>query len=201
MLATLLAEGSDAVRRRDYDTLRCLCGVAQATRRSGKSLFVTQRRAAHARLRDAVFYWSRVAVQRDPVCHSRYLGCAPAATIKGVPRGQPAPRTRFSGLSSASGDAILAWATTRWPAYWKHGSGRFRIAGWRGRAVSSGRGCLACRRFGRPRRRWRRPARSSGAGGQRQLGARRSTLGRSTLDARRSRCMHTACSAPYPSTR
>ena len=39
--------------------------------------------------------------------------CAPAATIKGVPRGQPAPRTRFSGLSSSSGDAILAWATTR----------------------------------------------------------------------------------------
>ena len=72
VLATLLAEGSDAVRRRDYGALRCLCGVAPVTRRSGKSLLVTQRRAAHDRLRDAVFHWSRVAVQRDPLCHDKY---------------------------------------------------------------------------------------------------------------------------------
>ena len=72
VLATLFAEGSDAVRRRDYDALRCLCGVAPVTRRSGKSLLVIQRRAAHDRLRDAVFYWSRVAVQRDPVSHGKY---------------------------------------------------------------------------------------------------------------------------------
>ena len=72
VLATLLAEGSDAVRRRDYDALRCLCGVAPVTRRSGKSLLVIQRRAAHDRLRDAVFSWSRVAVQRDPVSHGKY---------------------------------------------------------------------------------------------------------------------------------
>ena len=32
VLATLLAEGSDAVRRRDYNALRCLCGVAPVTR-------------------------------------------------------------------------------------------------------------------------------------------------------------------------
>ena len=31
VLATLLAEGGDAVRRRDYDALRCLCGVAPVT--------------------------------------------------------------------------------------------------------------------------------------------------------------------------
>ena len=73
VLATLLAEGSDAVRRRDYDALRCLCGVAPVTRRSGKSLLVTQRRSAHGRLRDAVFYWSRIGVQRDPVSHGKYL--------------------------------------------------------------------------------------------------------------------------------
>ena len=72
VLATLLAEGGDAVRRRDYDALRCLCGVAPVTRRSGKSLLVTQRRAAQVRLRDAVFHWSRVAVQRDPVSHGKY---------------------------------------------------------------------------------------------------------------------------------
>ena len=72
VLATLLAEGSDAVRRRDYDALRCLCGVAPVTRRSGKSLFVTRRLAAHNRLRDAAFHWARVAAQRDPVSHDKY---------------------------------------------------------------------------------------------------------------------------------
>ena len=35
---------------------------------------MNQRRAAHDRLRDAVFYWSRVAVQRDPVSHGKYQG-------------------------------------------------------------------------------------------------------------------------------
>ena len=37
VLATLLAEGSDAVGRRDYDALRCLCGVAPVTRRSARA--------------------------------------------------------------------------------------------------------------------------------------------------------------------
>ncbi len=72
VLATLLAEGGDAVRRRDYKALRCLCGVAPVTKRSGKSLFVQRRLAAHGRLRDAVFHWSRVAVQLDPVSHGKY---------------------------------------------------------------------------------------------------------------------------------
>ena len=72
VLATLLAEGSDAVRRRDYKALRCLCGVAPVTKRSGKSLAVERRLAAHGRLRDAVFHWSRVAVQLDPVSHGKY---------------------------------------------------------------------------------------------------------------------------------
>ena len=72
VLATLLTEGNDAVRRRDYDALRCLCGVAPVTRRSGKSLLVTQRQAAHDRLRDAVYHWARIAAQRDPVSHEKY---------------------------------------------------------------------------------------------------------------------------------
>jgi len=72
VLATLLAEGNDAVGRRDYDALRCLCGVAPVTRRSGKSLIVRQRHAAHDRLRDAVYHWARIAAQRDPVSHDKY---------------------------------------------------------------------------------------------------------------------------------
>ena len=71
VLATLLADGSDAVGRRDYDALRCLCGVAPVTR-SGKSLIVTRRRAAHNRLRDAAYHWAGVAAQRDPVSHGKY---------------------------------------------------------------------------------------------------------------------------------
>ena len=72
VLATLLTEGSDAVGRRDYNALRCLCGVAPVTRRSGKSMIVTRRQAAHDRLRDAAFHWARVAAQRDPVSHDKY---------------------------------------------------------------------------------------------------------------------------------
>ena len=72
VLATLLAEGSDELRRRDYDALRCPCGVAPVTRRSGKSLLVTCRLAAHDRLRDAAYHWARVAAQRDPVSHDKY---------------------------------------------------------------------------------------------------------------------------------
>ena len=60
------------MRRRDYDALRCLCGVAPVTRPSGKSLLVTQRQSAHDRLRDAVYHWARIAAQRDPVSHEKY---------------------------------------------------------------------------------------------------------------------------------
>ena len=72
VLSMLLAEGSDAVGRRDYDALRCLCGVAPVTRRSGKSMIVTRRQAAHNRLRDAAYHWARVAAQHDPVSHDKY---------------------------------------------------------------------------------------------------------------------------------
>ena len=72
VLATLFAEADDALRRRDYPALRCLCGVAPVTKRSGKSRFVHRRLAAHRRLRDAAYHWARVAVQRDPVSRAKY---------------------------------------------------------------------------------------------------------------------------------
>ena len=56
----------------DYDALRCLCGVAPVTRRSGKSLLVVRRLAAHDRLRDAAYHWARVAAHRDPVSRAKY---------------------------------------------------------------------------------------------------------------------------------
>ena len=72
VVATLLAEGSDAVRRRDYDALRCLCGVAPVTKCSGKSLIVMRRLAADDRLRNATYHWARTAAQRDPASHNKY---------------------------------------------------------------------------------------------------------------------------------
>ena len=64
VLATLLAEASEPLRRRDYRTLRTLSGVAPVTRRSGKYCIVVRRQACHMRLRSAVYHWARVATQR-----------------------------------------------------------------------------------------------------------------------------------------
>jgi transposase len=72
VLATLLAEGSDPLQRRDYPALRCLAGVAPVTRRSGKSQVVVRRHACNPRLANAVYHWARVAVQRDPTSRAKY---------------------------------------------------------------------------------------------------------------------------------
>ena len=72
VLATLLAEAPQPLAKRDYQALRCLCGVAPVTRRSGKSKIVVRRLAAHPRLRDALYHWARVAVQHDPVSKAKY---------------------------------------------------------------------------------------------------------------------------------
>jgi transposase len=72
VLATLLAEAFEALRRRDYQALRCLSGVAPVTKRSGKSRIVLMRQAAHVRLRNAVYHWARVAVQHDPRSQAKY---------------------------------------------------------------------------------------------------------------------------------
>jgi transposase len=71
-LATLLAEASAPLRRRDHHALRTLTGVAPVTKRSGKSHIVIMRYAAHRRLRNAVYHWARVAIQHDPRSHARY---------------------------------------------------------------------------------------------------------------------------------
>lgn len=65
VLATLLAEASHPLQHRDYHALRCLAGAAPVTRRSGKSTLVLMRRAVNVRLRNALYHWARIAVQRD----------------------------------------------------------------------------------------------------------------------------------------
>lgn len=72
VLATLLAEAGEPLRRRDYHALRSLCGVAPVTRRSGKRCVVAMRQACHMRLRGAVYHWSRTATQHDALSRARY---------------------------------------------------------------------------------------------------------------------------------
>lgn len=72
VLATLLAEGFDALQRRDYAALRSLTGVAPVTKRSGKSCIVVRRQACHARLANAMYHWARVAAQHDARSRAKY---------------------------------------------------------------------------------------------------------------------------------
>ena len=72
VLATLLAEATQALTARDYHTLRILTGVAPVTWRSGKKCVVMMRRACNKRLRDAMYHWARVAIQHDAASRERY---------------------------------------------------------------------------------------------------------------------------------
>lgn len=72
VVATLLAEASEPVQRRDYHGLRCLCGSAPVTKRSGKSKIVVRRLATNHRLANALYHWSRVAIQHDPKSRAKY---------------------------------------------------------------------------------------------------------------------------------
>ena len=72
VLAAMLAEAPEPLRRRDYHALRALSGQAPVTRKSGKSCIVLRRYACNRRLAEALYHWSRVAVQHDPLSRQRY---------------------------------------------------------------------------------------------------------------------------------
>ena len=72
VLATLLAEATQALGERDYHTLRMLTGVAPVTWLSGKSCVVKMRQACNKRLRNAMYHWALVAIQHDTVSRERY---------------------------------------------------------------------------------------------------------------------------------
>jgi len=72
VLATLLAEASDPLQRRDYPALRCLAGVAPVTKRSGKSRLVVRRYACNQRLANAMYHWARTAMQHDRTSRAKY---------------------------------------------------------------------------------------------------------------------------------
>lgn len=70
--ATMLSESAQAIAECDYAALRAHAGIAPVTKRSGKRLNVIMRKACNGRLRNAMYHWSRVSVQRDPVSKAKY---------------------------------------------------------------------------------------------------------------------------------
>ncbi|MXW44307.1 MAG: IS110 family transposase [Candidatus Dadabacteria bacterium] len=72
VLATLIAEAWDLVRRRDLKALRCLGGTAPVTRQSGKSRQVVRRRAVCRSLANAFHTPGGIAVKHDPVSRVKY---------------------------------------------------------------------------------------------------------------------------------
>ena len=72
VLATLLGEAWDIIRRRDHGALRLLGGVAPVTKQSGKSKYVVRRRAVCRNLSDALHVLGGIAAIHDPVSKARY---------------------------------------------------------------------------------------------------------------------------------
>ena len=71
--ATMLSEASSPLAERNYPTLRAYSGVAPITKRSGKRLLVVRMRyACKARLRQALYHWSRTSIQHDPPARAYY---------------------------------------------------------------------------------------------------------------------------------
>lgn len=92
--ATLLAEAHEPLARRDYDTLRRLCGVAPVTYETGRKTrdgkkvdgrkTVVMRRACNARLRTAMFWVAMVASRHEPRSREKYA----ALRLRGVGHSQ-----------------------------------------------------------------------------------------------------------------
>jgi len=72
ILATLLVEAWRPLRDREYQALRALSEIAPVTRRSGKKILVMMRKACNGRLRNALYHWGRVAIQKDPYTRAKY---------------------------------------------------------------------------------------------------------------------------------
>lgn len=88
--ATMLTEATGPLADRDYASLRAYTGAAPVTKRSGKRTFLVHMRSAcKRRLRDALYHWSRVSIQRDPAARayydaSRKRGHSHARTLRSV---------------------------------------------------------------------------------------------------------------------
>jgi transposase len=68
----MLSEAAQSIAARDYSAFRAHAGVAPVTKRSGKRLSVIMRQACNDRLRNALYHWARVSMQKDPVTKLKY---------------------------------------------------------------------------------------------------------------------------------
>ncbi len=89
VLATLLSEAHDPIRRRDVAALRALSGSAPVTKRSGKGIIVVRRMAVHNRVRNACHYMAGSAIQHDRKSRLRYdalrqRGCSHSRALRTV---------------------------------------------------------------------------------------------------------------------
>jgi transposase len=69
---TMLTEAAPLLANRDYHRLRAQAGSAPVTDASGKRRSVRMRRACNPRLREAVYHWTRVSIQRDRGARAYY---------------------------------------------------------------------------------------------------------------------------------
>lgn len=74
VLATLVTETWDLIRRRDHKALRLLGGTAPVTKQSGRTRYVVRRRAVCANLSGALHVLGAIAAIHDPVSRARYKG-------------------------------------------------------------------------------------------------------------------------------
>ena len=113
ILAVLLAEVWQPLRRRDYHALRSLSGVAPVTRRSGKTSVVVRRYACNKRLANALYHWARLATAR----RAQPLPLCRAAPARPQPRPRPAHRRRplaVGGLHPArTADAVFGYGSLK----------------------------------------------------------------------------------------
>lgn len=70
--ATMLVEAAQPLANRDYHALRAYGGVAPVTRQSGKRRQVIMRYACNQRLRNALYHWARVSIQKDGRSRDHY---------------------------------------------------------------------------------------------------------------------------------
>ena len=74
VLAVILSEAFDSIRKAELQALRCYFGLAPVTKQSGRTILVQRRLAANARLRNAAYHWAMTAIQRDKAsranCHA-----------------------------------------------------------------------------------------------------------------------------------
>ena len=71
VLATVLSEAYEPLRKRDHDSPRCLVGVAPVTKQSGKAKYVVRRRVVSRGLNEMLQHWVGTAVPHDPGQQSR----------------------------------------------------------------------------------------------------------------------------------